>query len=238
MHRFRFVALAAVALPAAALCQPGPEQVRPGTPLDMTFIRPGLDSAAILMARGGDTMRVGLAVMETRIDSTSGERRIVEVHRMSLGPGAPATADSSHLRWQTLLPISSHTRGDSPYDYHFGPSGVRVVTIRDGRAREVALDAPVFYEGSVVLLLRALPLRVGYRAVLPVLTPGGAPGEMHVTVTGEEDVRTLDGGTCACLVVEVRTGRNVGTHRLATATRALVRFDSEYAILVRPTGCP
>lgn len=237
MRFLPFLALAAaLAVPNPALCQPGPEQVRPGTPLDMTFIRPGLDSVAILVQRGGETRQAGLAVLETRIDSASGTPRVIQMQRLLVGAQPPVTADSALLHWGTLLPISAHKRGDTPYDFLFGPAGVRIVSLRNASTLEFALASPVFYSNTVELLLRALPLRVGYRAVLPAFAEGFA-SELHFSVTGEENVRTLDGGTCRSLVVEVREGEDSGTYRIATATRDLVRFDSEFTTLVRPTGC-
>ncbi len=237
MHIVRFIALAAaLTIPAATLCQ-DVEHVRPGAPLDMTFIRPGLDSVAIVMEHQGETMQAGYAVLETRIDSASGTPLVIQVQRLLIGSEPPITADSAHLHWQTLLPISAHKRGDTPFDFIFGPTSVRMVSLRNSNEMEVPLESPMFYSNSVELLLRALPLRVGYRAVLPVFAEGFT-SELHLSVTGEESVRTPDGGTCTSLVVEAREGEDTGTYRIATATRDIVRFDSEFATLVRPTGCP
>lgn len=239
MNLFRWIALAtALAVPAAALCQPEPGQIRPGTALDTAFIRAGIDSLTLLLEHEGDTVRAGTWIMETVLDTVAGGRRIVQVQRLELGGGPATVADSAHLHWQTLVPISAHVRGPAPYDYFFGPPGVRIASLRNSISREVALASPVFHQGTLDLLLRALPLRVGYRAVLPVLMPHGAQGQVHVAVTGEEDVRTLDGGSCRSLVVETREDDDEGTYRVATATRDLVRYDSEYTIAVRPVGCP
>lgn len=237
MHIIRSLALAAaLTTPAAALCQ-DVEHVRPGAPLDMTFVRPGLDSVAIMTERGRDTIQVGFAVLETRIDSASGTPVVVQIQRLLVTSQPPITADSAHLHWQTLLPISAHKRGDTPFDFIFAPTSVRMVSLRNSNQMEVPLESPRFYSNSVELLLRALPLRVGYRAVLPVFAEGFT-SELHLSVTGEESVRTPDGGTCASLVVEAREGEDTGTYRVATATRDIVRFDSEFNTLVRPTGCP
>jgi hypothetical protein len=233
-----FVALTALLIPAVALGQE-PERIRPGTPLDTTFIRAGADSITILMEHEGDTMQAAIAVIETRLRSDRGVRQVVLVQRLVVAEeDTTLLADSAYLHWRTLLPVSAHTRGDIPYDYFFGPSGVSITALRDSTMRAVALDSPVFYLGSQVLLLRALPLRVGYRAVLPILTEAGAPGEMHVAVTGEERVRTLDGGACNALVVRVGEGDFEVTYRIDAATRQLVRIDSEYSLAVRATGCP
>jgi hypothetical protein len=236
MRIVRCIALAAaLTIPAAALCQ-DPEHVRPGAPLDMTFIRPGLDSVAIMTERGGQSTQIGFAVLETRIDSASGAPVVIQIQRLLIRNQPPVTADSAHLHGRTLLPISAHKRGDTPFDFIFGPTSVRMVSLRNANEMEVPLASPMFYSNSVELLLRALPLRVGYRAVLPVFAEGFT-SELHLSVTGEERVRTPDGGACTSLVVEAREGEDTGTYRIETATRDIVRFDSEFATLVRPTGC-
>ncbi|HEX2081073.1 MAG TPA: hypothetical protein VHG08_25450 [Longimicrobium sp.] len=253
MHVARSIALAAVlALPTAALAQP--ERIQPGTPLDTTFIAPRTDSVAILEGREGDTLVVGYGVMETRTHVVDGVRRVVHVQRLFIeGYPDAFVADSAHLHWSTLLPISAHTRGDTPHDLHFGPGNVRVTALprsddfdpadfdsttdRDSTTSEVALAEPVFYV-VVDLLLRALPLRTGYRAVLPVVTDYGELSEMRVTVTGEETARALDGAACPVLVVEVEEENYGGTFRISPVNRAIIRFDNEYSTLVRPAGCP
>lgn len=238
MRILRSIALAALLIPAVAVSQE-PVRIRPGMALDTTFIRAGVDSITILMEHEGDTLPAAIAVLETRLRSVRGVRQVVFVQRLVVEEeDTTLLADSAYLHWRTLLPVSAHTRGDIPYDYFFGPSGVSITALRDSTMRAVALDSPVFYLGSQILLLRALPLRVGYRAVLPILTEAGAPGEMHVSVTGEERVRTLDGGACNTLVVRVEEGDFVVTYRINPATRQLVRIDSEYSLEVRATGCP
>jgi hypothetical protein len=238
MHLIRSLALVTVlAIPPAAVAQQA-ERIRPGAQMDSTFIRPGTDSLAVLIDYEGDTMRIGTAVLETRIDSTPGVRRVTYVQRVLVedSPGASET-DSMHLRWGTLLPISVHTRGHHPRDYAFQPPGVRILSLRDSTMHEKVLHAPVFYV-AIGPLLRALPLRAGYRAVLPVLQEDGEAGEMHVTVTREEHARALDGASCPSFVVEVRSEPVTGTFHLSTADRSVVRLDAEYTTLVRPTGCP
>lgn len=238
MRLIHSLALAAVlAIPAPALAQQ-PERIRPGARLDTTFIRGGADSLAVLIGYEGDTVRIGTAVLETRIDSTSGARRITYVQRLLVedSPGASET-DSMHLDWGTLLPISAHTRGHDPRDYVFESPGVRILSLRDSSTHWEVLHAPVFYV-AIGPLLRALPLRAGYHAVLPVLPRDGGAGEMHVTVTREGHARALDGASCPSFVVEVRSEPVTGTFHLSTADRSLVRLDAEYTTLVRPTGCP
>lgn len=232
------IALAAVlAIPAATLAQQ-PERIRPGAQLDTTFIRPGSDSLAMLLEHEGDTVRMGTVVLETRIDAPSGVRRVVYVQRLRFdGEDTSGVADSVNAHWGTLFPISVHNRGDEPTDYLFGPRGVRIVSLDDSTTREVALDAPVFYQG-VDLLLRALPLRTEYRAVVSVLASDGSTEDLHITVTGEERVRTLDGGSCAVWVVDVPREFDPSTLRLSTADRSLVRLDAGQSMVVRTTGCP
>ncbi|HEX6368050.1 MAG TPA: hypothetical protein VF006_03895 [Longimicrobium sp.] len=240
MHVIHSIALAAVlAIPTATLAQPSePERVRPGTMLDTTFIRGGTDFLAILIDYEGDTMRIGTAVLETRIDSMSGARHVTYVQRLLVedSPSANET-DSMHLDWGTLLPISAHRRGHDPRDYVFESPGVRILSLRDSTTYEEVLHAPVFYV-AIGPLLRALPLRAGYHAVLPVLPEDGGAGEMHVTVTREAHARALDGAACPSFVVEVQSEPVTGTFHLSTADRSVVRFDAEYTTLVRPAGCP
>jgi hypothetical protein len=237
MHIIRCLALAAVlAVPTAALAQQ-PERIRPGAQLDTTFVRSRTDSLAVLAAHGGRSVRVGTAVLVTGIYGASDDRRVVYVQRLLIDGEPPVVADSLHARWGTLLPIRAHTRGDDPRNFYFAAEGVWIMSLRGDPQREVELDGLVFYR-AFDLLLRALPLRAGYHALLPVLTQAYSAGELHVRVTGEDTARTLDGGACPALVVEVREGSFSGTFRLSTADRSIIRFDSPQATLVRPTGCP
>lgn len=238
MRFLHSLAIAAVlAAPAATFAQQ-PERIRPGAMLDTTFVRPRVDSLAVLTTRGGQSVRVGTAVMETRIYPPSGERRVIYVQRLLMDGEPPVVADSLIAHWGTLLPVRAHTRGDDPRSFYFAADSViMIIPLGSDPHREVELDALVFYRATD-LLLRGLPLRPGYRAILPVLGQEYEAGELHVAVTGEDRARTLDGGACPSLVVQVREGSFAGTFRLSTADRSVIRFDSPQATLVRPTGCP
>jgi hypothetical protein len=239
MHIIQSLALATVlAMPTAAFGQPSaPVRITAGAALDTTFIRPRIDSLAIMTAHGGQSVRVGTAVTEIRVDPPREERYVIYVHRLLIDGQPPVVADSLIAFWGTLLPRRAHTRGDDPRNFYFSTEGVWIISPRDNPRTEVDMDALVFYLAPD-LLLRALPLRPGYRAILPVLSRQDRAGELHVRVTGEDNARTLDGGTCPALVVEVREGSFAGTFRLSTADRSVIRFDSPQATLVRPTGCP
>jgi hypothetical protein len=239
MRTIHSIALAAVlAIPTAALAQPSaPVRVSAGAMLDTTFVRSGTDSLAVLTAHGGQSVRVGTLVTEIRADPPRDDRRVIYVQRLLIDGEPPVLTDSLHVRWGTLLPIRAHTRGDDPRNFYFTTEGVWIISLGDSPDREVDLDVLVFYR-AFDLLLRALPLRTGYHAIVPVLSQEDGAGELHVTVTGEESVRTLDGGACPALVVEVRDESFSGTFRLSTADRSVIRFDSPQATLVRPTGCP
>ncbi len=244
----RFITLAAaLTLPTAAHAQPG--RIQPGTPLDTTFIAPRTDSLVMMIEHEGETLRAGYFVLETRAGVADGVRRVVHVQRMLIeGEPEAIVADSAYFHWSTLLPISVHTRGDTPYDLHFGPRSVRVTLLPrtdgfdttggDSSVSEVALDGPVFYTAPD-LLLRALPLRAGYRAVLPAVGRDGSASELHVAVTGEETVPALDGTACPVLVVEIEHPDFDGTFRISPVDRSVVRFDADGAVLlVREAGCP
>jgi hypothetical protein len=240
MQIIRSLALAAVlAIPTAAHAQPSaPVRIAAGAMLDTTFVRSGTDSLAVLTEHGGRSVRVGTAVTEISINSLPDDRRVVYVQRLLIDGAPPVVADSLHARWGTLVPIRAHTRGDDPRNFYFTSEGVSIMSLGgDDPDRDVELDALVFYR-AFDLLLRALPLRPGYRAVLPVLSREDDAGELHVSVTGEDSARTLDRGACPALVVQVREGSFSGTFRLSTADRSVIRFDSPQATLVRPTGCP
>lgn len=239
MHIIRSLALASVlAIPTAALGQPtAPVRITAGAALDTTFIRPTVDSLAILATHGGRSVRVGTAVREIRVYPPSDDRWVIYVHRLLMDGEPPVVADSLVAQWGTLLPRRAHTRGDNPRNFYFATEGVWIMSLRGDPRIEADMDALVFYLAPD-LLLRALPLRPGYHAILPVLSREDRAGELHVRVTGEDNARTLDGGTCPALVVEVREGAFSGTFRLSTADRSVIRFDSPQATLVRPTGCP
>lgn len=175
--------------------------------------------------------------MEIRVDPPRDDRHVIYVQRLLIDGQPPVLADSLIAHWGTLLPIRAHTRGDDPRNFYFAAEGVWIMSLRGNRQLEVDMDTRVFYL-AFDLLLRALPLRPGYRAVVPVLGGDDGASELHVSVTGEDSARTLDGGSCPALVVEVREGSFRGTFRLSTADRSVIRFDSPQATLVRPAGCP
>lgn len=237
MRTLSSLALAALlALPAAA--QQPVEVVRPGTPLDTTFIHTREDRYAVFAEHQGDTVRAGTVTLLTRVDSASGVRRVVRVERHQFQDDPESyLADSVVVEWGTLLPVSAHMRGDERRDFHYGPDSLRIVSGNPPAGRTVALQGPLFYRMPDVML-RALPVRVGYMATVPTHTNEGAPASIHFTVTAEAQVRTVDGATCPVLVVRSGDAQFPATLYVSTGNRVVVQLDTPRARLVRLDGCP
>lgn len=108
---------------------------------------------------------------------------------------------------ESFAPISSrwkHTLlGDVEAVYQ--PEQVKVTPRGKGKAYELEVERPVFDNEQGVHLFRRLPLAIGYKATLPIVTTlGGNKLDLEVEVTGKETLETPAGKfECFRLVLNI-----------------------------------
>jgi hypothetical protein len=201
-------------------------------PIDRQYLRPGMDTLAILASHQGEMIEVGLAILETRIDDST----ITRIEYLAIADNPPMRADSFLIDRKSLLPIASYKKGDYTRDLIFEGTSIRIVEAES--TRTIPLTSKPFYASSMDLMLRSLPLETGYSATVPVFSELSlASMDVHITVKGKEMAGTRDGGKCEAFIVQVEGGSVEGTYRLNVKDRSLVGFEGKYAHLVRVRGC-
>jgi hypothetical protein len=233
-----------LALLLSAACTPagGPAvRVEPGSAhLEPARITAGTDSLALSIGDGPTRQVVGRMLLETRTPSAAAPGAITRVERLAGAAGRPEVVDSFLVARSSLAPLSAAPVEERRRQWlEFHPD--RVLHLgQDGRAFDVPLPRPAFYGNSMDLLLRALPLRPGFRAVLPLYRPDAREvGDAEVEVEAEEEVGTADGGACWAWRVRVESEGYGGTYWIASGTHALVRYRSaaDPVELLRLSGC-
>lgn len=101
-----------------------------------------------------------------------------------------------------------------------GPSVRRIAVAPDSAAgtREHRYDVPVFHFNELCLLVRALPLRAGFRAVVPLYSEGDDALERDtLTVLGRD--------SAGVYAVRFADAVIIGTYGIDGTTRRIVSFD-------------
>ncbi len=106
----------------------------------------------------------------------------------------PAGLSRVEANRNTMRPVSSIFKVMMMSDYKFDYEG-RQARIRVGNKepRVVTFDAPVFDNEEALFLFRRLPLAVGYKTTLPVMSSGGIVVNLVLAVTAMEDVQVPAG---------------------------------------------
>ncbi len=183
---------------------------------DAVTLRPGdpaLDLAALALAdytlavevAGPEAQSLGTIAETYRLD---GDVLTIVAQADVPMAGAPAR-DSTRLRWPSLAPLSNDVVGGGEVataSYQDGQVTGAYGT--DGRAPlpfAFDLQRPVFAPAALPLVVRALPLTPGYRAVVPTFSAEDRFKEAVLTVAGPETV-TLPDGSVVQAVAVTRTG--------------------------------
>lgn len=175
-----------------------------------------MTEAVELVTEGGKT----LLMLSSEVSMAGGQTASTVI---LLDPGtlAPASVRSANA-WQGETEL--HMWGNRA-------RGTRIDA--DGTKHEIdyELDQPAFHPGSSSLVIRSLPLRSGYEAQLPILSPSdGAVTLMTVTVTGTEEVKTAAGEWVNAYVVASTSAESDGgaTMWISEEDRTLLRMRSAW----------
>jgi hypothetical protein len=199
---------------------------------DQQFLRAGSDSFGLFAEHQKQIIRIGTLILETELN----DERITRVEHLLIDNNPPVRSDSFTLSRQSLLPLASHKQSDHPRDLIFDDTSVRFQDADTSRI--IRLRSKPYYASSLDILLRCLPLKKGYSTTLPVFSePTSDVQNYSIKVTGRENLKTVDGGSCEVFVVEVKGGTVEGTYRMSVEDRALISFDNRYAHILRINGC-
>jgi hypothetical protein len=175
------------------------------------------------VARGGEeswllTSRVVAHVRAGGPEPSSEETCTVEAHKTTLAP----------LRVEYLL---RHGSGQATYEAVYGEGKARIRAEIDGERRtaEVVLPEPPYFDNEqFVMVLRALPLAVGFATTLnTIVTKVGSKMPVTIHVVKMESL-VVPAGPYRCWVVELK-GHGQRAWIACDPPRQLVRFTNEDA---------
>jgi hypothetical protein len=136
--------------------------------------------------------------------------------------GGQTFMDSALVMRAGLVPVweTSHV-GQRVTHYEYDGKQVRLtITSPDSgtRRREHTYDVPVFHFNELDVLVRSLPLREGYEAILPLYSEGSDELEM-------DTVRVMARDADGAWSVRFADPAIVATYAIHPTTRAIVRYD-------------
>lgn len=153
------------------LLLPGSESLLPTTRLTDT-----LAYQVLRDPRPGETgiQSVATGRIETKLVVVDGAETVMLT--LASGAGKGAFHDTSIVMRRGLAPVTEAWRsGDKRIRYAYaGPSVRRTVITPDSgvSVREHRFAVPVFHFNELTLLARSLPLRTGFRAIVPLYSEG------------------------------------------------------------------
>lgn len=255
------IALVCTAAGASNAQRPSVPLLEVGSPQIQTArIVAGVDTFAILAEHPRD-FQLGSMITQTIVDRSTEPARLIRVRHIYLGVRQSdldrlryrerqgTHSDSMVLHSATLAPLfAASKRNLVSLSLWFQEDSVlgESSDIRfPGEWPSVyVIEAPVFYEGAVDVLLQSLSLRTGLAIEVPVL--GVQRRDKHpsvlIRVLGAERLVLEDGTRCSAWRVEVDGAREplTGTYWLDQRTRALLQIQPPppaRARYVRRSGC-
>ena len=193
-----------------------------------TSLRPGSDALATDALRSSESDLVVRVVQPVQQDAGTVTRNVVvdeaagtvtmttETVIAMAGQHQQATYVAAY---PTLAPLSlREDDGEDVKELAFAEG--RVTGTDEGRAIDVAIDAPVFVNAWQPVLVTLLPFAEGYSAVLHGYSTADGVVETLLTVTGQEDVS----GRTAWVVTAQREGNPTLTFRVDAETRELLTY--------------
>jgi hypothetical protein len=133
--------------------------------------------------------------------------------------------DSALVMHAGLVPVWETSRvGSRVTQYEYSGKRVRVtVTTPDSgtRKREHSYDVPVFHFNELDMLLRSIPLREGYEAILPLYSEGSDELEM-------DSVRVMSRDAEGVWSLRFADPAIVSTYGIHGTTRELVSQDIQF----------
>ena len=165
--------------------------------VDGRRIRPGTDSLAIYLVRGGDTTRTGVVRDEITVDR-SGARPLLRRAYYSADRAIGTVVDTATDDLETLAPVRERSRTDRSAEFlDFEPGRVRGwlrLANGDSVPVDAGLPAAVYRASAVDLVLRAAPLAEGWSADVPAfMSSTRTVAPLHARVAALE---TVEGEPC------------------------------------------
>ena len=175
----------------------------------------------VTLATGID---IGTVVYRANLVELEGRKGWRVGARMYAGTNSVSSVDADA---QTFLPIASSWKhgylGEATATY--GPEEVEIRKSTNPEPSKVVLEKITFDNEQAMHAMRRLPLAVGYKATMPLISSLGASAviPLEVEVVGQETL-TVPAGQFDCFKVQLNVGQ---TFWFATdAHRYLVRFDA------------
>lgn len=227
MRRSTIPITIAVAVSSAVLLgarTPTPPVLLPGSPdVTTSHIRSaGADFRYLSRAPSGDTTEkeMGLGRAEQSLTEYKGKPAVLLVS--SFARATQTFLDSAIVMRAGLAPVWETSRiGSRVTHYEYSGKQVRLtITSPDSgtRSREHTYDVPVFHFNELDLLIRSLPLREGYEAILPLYSEGSDELEM-------DTVRVMARDADGAWSVRFADPAIVSTYGIQADTREIVRYD-------------
>lgn len=187
----------------------------------------GAQTLDFLLGRDGEWERAGEMTVRTVLATVDGREAIVRTEATWLDDEV-AQVDSFALDRRTLAPIMVRSDGVAASRWlRFGDAGVRVVEDGDwGADISDELPGPVFYAGSIDLLLAALPLGDGYVARLAVYDPDLGMDTITFRVEAQERLPLAGGASVPAWRVWVSGDASGGWYWMDRESRTLVQYQT------------
>ena len=172
-------------------------EVRPGDEaLDLSGLEADTDTLQLLLSQGGQEQPIGTATEEVsfiEVDGTPAIRR-VQVIRSAMAN----QTDTVVVERETLRPIRYSSRNAQrtvELTYEDGTiTGATTPANGEARPVDATPERPLFDANAAGLVLRALPLKEGYAARIPVYSvESGGSSQVEARVVGTETVATSGG---------------------------------------------
>jgi hypothetical protein len=170
---------------------------------------PGVGSASVTLTKHNGKPALLLVTGFVRAERTYADTALV-------------MQDGLHPVWE----VSSNGTRTSRWDYSGKQVKLTFTQADSGtQTRTHAYDVPVFHFNELDVLLRSLPLREGYEAILPLYSEGSDELEM-------DSVRVSARGADGVWPVRFADPAIVASYGIDGATRRIVR----YSVVLRRTG--
>jgi hypothetical protein len=199
--------------------------------LNGSLLTAGVDTLAVTVEQPGRVVPVAVAVQSlTRVKKRNVDAW-EQVYRWH-GNNGDSTADTLWYAVSNLKPIENH-RHNSLHDAVtvFASASAHTVLIPRSGGRQVSdttISGPLYASGEFESIVRASPLRQGYKAEYNLYYGGGSnsvrPGPFEVVRT--ETIRTRDGQAKECWVVDAKLSEGLNTFWIHKKTRKLVKLEN------------
>lgn len=200
-----------------------------GSPLvDGARLHPDSNTLRMVLSQGGQSRQAGTMTQVLRPVTVDGRAAYLRVQIVSAPGAGDVAVDSAYVNRKTLAPIRRISRDPgrrTAYVFE-GAHVVGAITDASGKTQPLDqhLDAPLFDSNPLDLVIRALPLKTGFRARLPTYEPElGGRIVVRIDVLGQDSAQDSSGHMVPAWVVEVSHGGVAGRFWIGEKRRTLLR---------------